>query len=226
MGDIKKRLFLVVGSDFFQRQQDIKKIKTKFITYRLPWISIYSQDIDKKSLADRLFTFSFSGDKVILFRDATNLSLSVRNFLFDNFSKIISSNYIIIEIAKNYFWWLRDKNVQKDRFFNFVINKSHLFKSSSYGRRDFSVNDFRRAVRDRDFSLAIYTLEKLFQKGIREEELSLQALGILIRELGGWAALNSQYLPLLWNGDRLIKEKGVSSRLALEILLVRLARAG
>jgi len=80
------------------------------------------------------------------------------------------------------------------------------------------------SVGKNDLSSSLYILEKLLKSDVNEKILGPQIIGVLVKK---FSCLRSspdkdRYFEYLWEPDRAIKEKGLSSRLTIETLLVKL----
>jgi hypothetical protein len=230
MAKIEDRLFLVASTLFGQRQRAIENIRRSILKSApssLHIFTFYSKNIDINELKRKLFTFSFNKDKIIIFKEADALPSNIKDFLFKNIREIISSNFLILEIEREYQSFSRDRKFVSDSFFSFVFKKAKLFKMSS-PRLTASLEDFKRSLRRGNLVSSLYIVEKLFKENAKEKELAMQILGILIRE---FCNLSNPYekkrcLNYLREGDRLLKDKGVDSRLAVELLLIKLLNEG
>jgi hypothetical protein len=219
-----KKVFLIAGSGFFQRKQAIDNIKKKILLRKqapLNVLTFYSKEIDIKDLQEKILTFSFDKDKIIIFKDAYRLSRVVKDFLFDNFEKIISNNYMILEIEKDYFQLRKDKKISGDKFFNHIFKEGVSFRVSSQ-QKEVSLEDFKRSIRKKDLSSSLYFLERLFKDG-NSRELGPLILGILVREFSYFkqSDIKEKCFSYLWDTDRAIKERGIETQLAIELLIVK-----
>lgn len=226
MEDLKKRVFLISGSDFFQRRQVIENIKAKIFSgkpYSLNTFNIYSNDVDIVELQEKIFTFSFDKEKLIIFKDAYNLPKEVKNFLFSNIEKITSANYLILEIDKDFYQLQREKAIAGDKFFNLVFKQGYVHRISSYSEK-ISLDDFRMSLQKNDFSTALYILEKLFEGKSKEREIGPLILGMLTARYSYSKnfSVKKRNFRYLLETDRILKETDLDVRLAIEMLLVRL----
>lgn len=226
------RIFLVTGIDFNQRQLLIENIKNKVFkkpATPLNILTFYSKEIDIKDLQEKILTFSFDKEKIIIIKNAESLTKEAKEFLFNNLKKILSHNYIILETDKDYLQLQRDKKISSDIFFGFILKNAEIpFKdrkpSASY---EISFEGFKRSTRKNNAAEALYILEKLFESKASDREkeiLGLQILGVLVGECSYLKnpLLREKSFNYLWETDRLIKEKGLEPRFALEILLTKL----
>ena len=127
MVSVRDRIFLVAGFDFLHRQRAIDNIKKKILARRnaaLNILTFYSKEINIVELKDKLFNLSFDGEKIVIFKGFDGLSQPVREFLFNNFNKIIATNYIVLEAEKDLFQLQRGKSLSSDKFFNVASSPS------------------------------------------------------------------------------------------------------
>ncbi|MDD5195020.1 MAG: hypothetical protein PHQ96_05030 [Candidatus Omnitrophica bacterium] len=223
---LRDRLFLVIDLQFLQRQRTIDAIKNKIFhnaALSLSTFTFYGKDINIDEFKEKVLTFSFERNKIILIKEAFLLPTQAKDFLFANFAKIIQSNYIILEIEKEYQQFKQDKKVIADTFFNFILKNAAIYKSDAVSG-EVSFEDLKKMVRKNDLAAALYVLERLFAAKPKDELLGVQVLGWLVFQ-GSYANQPHQkqkYFNCLWEADRAMKENGLSPRLALEIALVKL----
>jgi hypothetical protein len=221
---IRKKIFCVIGLDFFHRQRAIDRIKFQILknkNYSLNTTTLYSGELDTKRLQEAVFHFSFDREKIILFRNSQKLPSDIKNFLLKEINKIIVFNYVIFEIERDYREFVSDKKIIQDTFFRYILKNSTLRKIHSF-KEDISLKKFIIDVRRNRFSSALYKLERLFLEFKNDKKLGVQILGALVREFSYLAGQRQKYFDLLWDTDRLIKEKGIDPKLALEILITKL----
>ena len=99
--NIRDRVFLVIGTAFLGRQRAVDNLKKRILKQRSAAFNIvtfYPREIELKDLRHKMLTYSLDKEKIIIFKDAYNLSVKVRDFLFTNLKQIIAANYIILEI--------------------------------------------------------------------------------------------------------------------------------
>jgi len=224
---LKDRVFVVIGSDFLNRKRAIDNIKTKLLKKRelaLNTQVLYAREIDLISLRELLFSFSFDGDRIIIFKEAQNLSKQVKDFIYKNLKSIIGNNYLIFDIERDYASLKKDKSFLKDRFFSYLFRYAYLLKLSSF-KEDISIQKFLVMVRKNRVAQAIYILEKIFDIGSKKKEfLGIQILGALTREFSYIKnpLEKERYFNLIWETDRALKEGRVEPRLALELLVTKI----
>lgn len=222
------RLFLVVGLKFTERQRAIDIIKTKILhnnlSSSLASLSLYAKEINIADFKEKTLTVSFEKNKILLIREAASLPDEVREFLLDNFEKILSLNYIILEVEKDYLQWKEEKRVLADKFFCFALKNATIYKTASDTPVEPSFEALKTSVRKNDLSGSLYVLDKLFTGRVRDELLGVQVLGWLVSECSYTrnALQKEKCLGLLWEADRAMKEGGLAPKTALEIALVKL----
>lgn len=225
--NINPKVFLVGGCDFLSRHKAVQDIKKKILKERassLHTVTFYNKEIDVKLLQERVFTFSFSRDKIVIFKDAGNLPKSIKDYLLDNWDKITENNYFIFEIEEDCSKSQKDNKLISDKFLNAISKKSVVYNINSPLHRKVSVEDFKWSIRRGDLSGSIYILEKLFEHHGEGKELGPQLLGIIVSEVfsPSHSACKRENFTCLWDTDRAIKEKGMDCRLALQRLIVKL----
>lgn len=223
--DIRERVFWLAGGNFFQRKQSVENIKNNILRKQPALLNVsvfHSKDLDLNILRDGVLNLSFDKEKVIIFKNANALSKEIRRFLFEKMEKIISFSYIILEFEEDLWHLQRDKKVNSDDFFNFVLKKGKGFKFP-FRQREVSLEDFKKSMRRKDLNSAVYFLEELF-KSSDKRELGPLILGVLISE--AVYSRNSEekqkHFSYFWDTDRTIKSKGIDTKLALEILITKL----
>jgi hypothetical protein len=226
MVSIREKVFLVCGGDFLQRQRALDSIKKRLLKNEprpLASLTFYSKEINIKDLQEKLATASFDKKRILIFKDFSNLASRARSFLFDNFKKIVLSNYIIFETDSEYYYLQRSKKITADKLFAIVISKSAVYRVAS-PKRSASMQDFMDSVRRNDLASCLYILECLFEGGAKEDALGPQIIGILTRKFSYHknSSEKETYFKYLWEADRAIKEKGLGVRLIIEALLVKL----
>lgn len=222
----KERVFLVTGADFESRRVIIENIKKKIFSNTTTPLSIftfYPKEIDTKDLQEKILLASFGQKKLIIFKDVYNLPKEVKAFLLDNFNKIISNTYMVLEAENDFF--VKNKKITGDNFFKMVFSKAALYatKPNSY---KVGIEDFKKSLRSGDLKFVSNVLTKLFEGKNSDNEkkaISLQLLGILVAETSYLKndTLRNKYFNHLWETDRAIKEKGLDPKLAIELFLFK-----
>ncbi|UCC95132.1 MAG: hypothetical protein JSW40_10075 [Candidatus Omnitrophota bacterium] len=221
-----RRIFFVIGTDFLHRQRAIENIKTRILHNKsspINTIIFYSKEIEMNDLRKKVLTFSFDKEKIIIFKNASALTMAIKKFFVENLKEITSSNYLIFEIEQDHRNVFQDTKLTKDKFFSFLLKRGTILRISSTLQR-LTLDDFKRSIRRSDYARSFYILEKLFEKE-KGKDLGPQILGILVYEFSRTKNPHQKekYFSYLWETDRAIKEKGVNSRLALEVLIARLS---
>ncbi|MBU1121505.1 MAG: hypothetical protein ABIH71_04285 [Candidatus Omnitrophota bacterium] len=225
MVNSQKKTFIVAGLDFEQRKNTLDAIKKRLrqqIPSQLSIFTFYGKEIDIKTFKDKILTFSFDREKIIIIKDAYNLAKEVRVFLFENYRRIVSSSYVILEIEKDYFQLQRDKKISSDAFFSLLFKEAAIFKVASR-IKEVSLEDFKRSARNKDLNSSFYFLERLFEKS-NPREIGPLILGVLVREVSYSKNTfdKETKFSYLWEADRAIKEKGIDTKLTIELLLAKL----
>jgi hypothetical protein len=221
MVNVAKRIFLVVGKDFLQRQHAIENIRKKVLPHPSCLIDtfvFYPHEIDLKGLWERCVTFSFDKEKILIFKDADRISSEVKEFLQKGIAKIVSANYLIFESEEDLLSGARKKDV----FFRELARQAAVVRVGSPSARPVTLEDFKWSFRKRDVASALAIVERLFNEQGRD--LSPLILGILVYECMRTKDLNlrKRYFSFLWEADREMKEKGLNGRLVIERLVMKL----
>jgi hypothetical protein len=224
--DVREKIFVIFGADFPSHRQIIENIKKRILiakTKSLDTLTFYSREIDIEDLKEKIFTASFSQSRIIIFKDFCDLPSAVRDFLFTNLSKILHTNYVIFETDKDSAQLRKNRALASDKLFSLILNKASLFRTNPAGK-EVSIEDFIFSTRREDLVSSLYVLEKLFEKGSKDEVLGPQIIGILVQKFSRLknSSDKDRCFKHLWEADRAIKEKGLSSRVILEALLVKL----
>jgi len=249
MVNIRERVFLISGTNFLQRQRVIENIKKRIAKDNPAFVNtltFYGKEPDTRSLQKELFTVPFGKSRMVLFKNFQDLVPPVRNFLFVNLDKILAVNYIVLETDREYYQLQKDKTFLSDKFFNLVSQRAASFKVSSL--RKAAIGDFIGSIRKKDLVSSLHILEELFKEGGKEKSLGPQIIGILVGRFSYLADEEKSFslrernpnsfqnthtyskslyhenrcFQYLWEADRALKEKGLNSRLVIEILLVKL----
>lgn len=225
MVNIRERVFLIVGTDFSQRQRVIENIKKRILKEKASSFNnliVYSKEANAKDLGEKLFTTSFGKNKIIIFKNVDDLPLEIRKFLFTNLDRILSNNYLIFETDKDYYQFQKNKKFVNDDFFVSVLKKATLSKVASI-KGQVTIEDFMASLRKNNLSESVYITEKLFAGGSKDRILGPQIIGILVSKISFLKdpAKKDKYFKYLWEADRAIKEKGLDSRLVIESLLTK-----
>ncbi|MFA5272083.1 MAG: hypothetical protein WC412_07095 [Candidatus Omnitrophota bacterium] len=224
MASLRDSIFLICGQDYAQRRLIIENIKKKILqktTGQFNTLTFYAKEIEIKDLQEKILLIPFDQKKILIFKDTENIPKAIKEFLLNNITKILSNNYILFETEKGYF--TNDRRVAQDKFLNFVFSNSTVFKVGKYVSVP-SFSDFIASIRSGDLSTALYVLAKLFEVKSSDSErkvLGLQLFGVLVSEVSYLKDrdLRRKCLKHLLKTDRMIKEKGMEPRLAIELFL-------
>lgn len=223
---MNERSFCVLSSNFTYRKRIIERIKTDIFKGNissLNTIVIYSQGINLEKLKEQIYTYSFENKRVFLFKQTQDLPQEIKSFLLKTLKEIASVNYIIFEIEREYSEFVKDAKVIRDKFYSYLLKVSKVIKTQSF-KEDISLRKLIFAVRRRQAAQTLYILEKLFLEFKNSDVLGMQILGALIKEFSFIpdSLTKQNYFRRIWETDRLIKEKGVDPKLALEILIAKI----
>ena len=228
MVTLKQRVFSVIGVDSFGRQQAVRNIRTRILKDKprsLNTHTIYGGEVELKALQETLATVSFDSEKMVVFKDALKISAKVREYLYKNLKIILTNNYLIFEMEKNYPQLIKEKRVVGDKLWATILKDGVVLKLAS-PKKEITIEDFKYALRRNDLSASIYALEKLLgeKSSGKERELAPFILGVLTAEISYRKDLNQKERAFhhLWQADRQMKEKGLDARMVLEKLVTRL----
>lgn len=225
----KQRVFCVIGRAYSERQQILKKIKAKVLSGKsnpLNTDTLYPRHLDPEKLKSELSHFSFEGKRLIIFKDAASLSSQCKAVLLKELKEKRTSNYFVFEIERNPSECMRDKKIAQNSFFRYLFAHSAILKNHS-AVEDITFFQLFAAVRRHQAAKALYILEKLFLEFKNDRTLSMQIIGALVRYISSLpgARQKDKYLTHLWRADRLIKEKGIDPKLALEVVFTEMLTA-
>ena len=226
MVGIRDRFFLVSGTDFSQRKRAIDNIKKRILKDKsasLNTLTFYCKEIDLNDLSQKLFTISFDKIKIVVFKNFETLTSKVKEFIFQNYKKILMGNYLIFETEKDIYQLKKNKRIVSDKFFNLIFQQATSFKVFS-SRPKATINDLTYSLRRSDLNSSLYILESLFNDGANENMLGPLIIGMLVRKFSyiNDPVKKDKCFNYLWEADRRIKEKGLNARLIVEALLVKL----
>lgn len=223
----EKRLFLVIGTDFINRKRAVDSIKIRLLKKKDSFLNThvyYSKDIDLNNLKDIVFSFSFTGSRVIILKGAQDLSREVKDFIYNNIKSIVANNYLIFELEKDSTALKNDRQFAKDKFFSYLMTRAYLFKISSF-EEDVSIRRLMGMVRRNRLPESLYALERIFEKGGKGRDfLGIQILGALNREFSYFRnpLKKRKYFNLIWETERALKEGKVDQKIALQLLITKL----
>ena len=208
------KIFSIFGDNFFERQNIIEKIKSKLSSSEFDTFVFYSKELSFEKFKEEIYLFSLNKIKLLIFKDAFNLSLDIKKFFIDNFKKIPQNNYIIFEIY-NY-------PNDKDLFLNFLLKNTNVLRLNKYTQNDY-IEIFRKSIRKKNLPLAIYSINNLFNT-TTNKNLSTHLLGILTNEFSYINGLlkKKEIFDCLFSLDREIKEGLVDPKLAIELAIVKI----
>jgi len=225
---MRKDIFCIIGSDYAHRHRALERIKNEILKDNnissLDVVTIYPEKVKKREIKEILNLASFGKKRIIVFKNPQNFSASVKNFLYEELKKKIDA-FLVFEIEKDYNKF--SEKIKEDLFLQFILKEGVLYRT--YSSATFSqIYKFIYAFRKKNYPQALRILENLFREETNNNLLGARLLGVLIKNYNFFRLFNSssdqneELLYLLWETDRLIKEKNISSRLALERLLIKL----
>jgi len=225
---MRKDIFCIIGSDYVHRHRALERIKNEILKDNnissLDVVTIYPEKVKKREIKEILNLASFGKKRIIVFKNPQNFSASVKNFLYEELKKKIDA-FLVFEIEKDYNKF--SEKIKEDLFLQFILKEGVLYRT--YSSATFSqIYKFIYAFRKKNYPQALRILENLFREETNNNLLGARLLGVLIKNYNFFRLFNSssdqneELLYLLWETDRLIKEKNISSRLALERLLIKL----
>jgi DNA polymerase III delta subunit len=223
----KAKVFCVIGEDFSASQAALTAIKNNLLqgaNQALNFSVLYSHELTVKKAKDILFSYSFEGDKIVLFREAQNLSKEVKALFTEQWEDILKQNYLIFDIASDHEEFMRSKKNAADPFYKLLFKTSQLQKLRSFGD-NFNIFKLIGAIRKHNLNSALYILENLFLEFKNETKVGMQILGMLIKEFSRPQTVRGRrqkYLKLIWDADRMMKVQGADHKLALSVLITRL----
>ncbi len=224
--DTANRIFLIYGSNYLGFKRAIEGLKKRLSCVgrdALNSIVFYAKELEISDLSNVLLSVSFSKDRIVIFKDFDFLNGDCRNFIFKNINKIIEGNCLVFQTDRDYYQLQKNRKFSGDDLFSFLIKKSASIKIG-FEKKPLSVEDFIITARKRDLSSCLYCVESLFKDSSKAKILGPQLMGILISQIAYHrdSTRKSVDFTNLWEADRLMKEKGVNSRLVIETLLTKL----
>jgi len=206
------KIFSIIGNNFFERQGIIEKIKSKISKSTLDTFIFFSYELSLSKFREEIFSFSLEKAKLLIFKDAFNLSPDIKNFFIKNFNKIPQNNYIIFEI---------DNYLSKDIFFDFIFKNTTVLRISN--NQNNYIEMLKKSIKKRNLPLALYSLNNLFNL-TTNKNLATQILGILVNEIFYINDFLKQkkFFNYLFKLDREIKESLIEPKVAIELALVKI----
>ncbi|MBN2483602.1 MAG: hypothetical protein JXD21_05315 [Candidatus Omnitrophica bacterium] len=220
------KTFCVIGTEFAQRQRTLTKITHSLLNGRDSALHVnvlYAHEVEVESLRELISRYSFGGEKIIIFKEAHMFSEKVKKYLLDEWDALAAANSLVFDIEQDPALLVKNKKYKDDRFLQHILKSSQLYKTYSY-QNEIPLYKLLWPLRKNNQAEALYILEKLFLEEPNESKLGMQVLGMLIREFSRpeYRSRRQDYLTLVWEADRLIKERGLTPKLALSLLLTKI----
>lgn len=225
---LKQKLFLIISADSFKRKLAIDKVIAHLVKDKNDYAScvevFYGNQIDIEEFKQELSNPSLKGIKIIIIKNAQALKKEIKEYIFQNLDKLIEANYFAFEVDIDPQIISQDKKFNQDALFSFLLNKATVGKFSGVIKQEFTVEDFSRSVYRGNYAKACYIADVLLQDKTKERQLGPVLLGVLVSQAPYIKdkSKREKYLSWLFATDRLIKERGITSRLSLQALLCRL----
>jgi len=221
-----KRIFIVVGLDFASRKLAIDNLKKRLIPQNscLSFQSYYGRDIDLNKLRSFFLNLSFDKERIVVFKESSLLSKEVKDFLYKNVKEIIKNNYLIFEFEENYFFLKRNKRFIEDKFFGHILRYASLIKIASF-TGDVSIRKLMDTIKSNKLQDALYVLESVFDNaGKNKDFVGMQVLGAITKSFSYMhnAAEKKRCFNLIWDTERILKNRKIESKTALQILITKL----
>lgn len=218
---VKKNVFVLLGKNPHFKKIQREKIKSSLLRYypNLTFITLFSRELKLDALQREIENISFT-KRVLIFKNSQNLADDIKKYLLKEIKKIQSNFFIFdFDIESS----LRSK-LQDDTFFAALFKISPPFKIAGTGK-DFSLRDLAFALKRNATLEALLIMSHLFRSHSKEK-ISMQTLGLIVKLFADYKdpQLRKEYLNYIFESDRLIKEGVISSRVALELLILKLAQ--
>ena len=182
MINVRERVFLICGPDFLAHQRAIESIKKRILSGRsapLNLATLYSKELNLKTLGPDLVNTSFDKGRIIIFKEFHSLSSDAREIIAASLKKALLVNYIIFETDKDYYELNKNKRYLADKLFNFIISRAALFRAAK-ALRQISLVDLMESVKKKDLKKSLHVLEALFETGANQKVIGPQILGFLV----------------------------------------------
>ena len=206
--------YLFIGEDEFSKDVKIEKIKQELNLAKLDLFNfeiIYSKNLDLKTLQEKLLILPIKSRKrLILIKNASELSADIKQYLLSWFRKPFSHISLILDVRRIN---------PRDHFFNQISRRVRLINF----RQSKEINAFTlaRQISYGKIKLAMRLLRQLLLQGERPEKI-LGALRYQLKQERSDLVERKKKLNLLLNCDIDIKTGRLKPEFALERLLIRL----
>ncbi|MDD5441449.1 MAG: hypothetical protein PHZ27_04515 [Candidatus Omnitrophica bacterium] len=221
---VKDKLFFIVGGENSQRKAAFENIKSEISKNNIIGgvLFFYPDNVTADKFKEDVFTFSFSGQKVVVLRQVESMPVDVKKILVDNLTKILDFNYIVAESELDFGFLSNDRKLAKDPLISLLITKAASTKFNVYNPPP-SIDDFKKNLRTNNINGILFALEKIYVDS-KGRDFGPQILGMLNYKFGYIKnpAIKQRKLKYLWDADRLMKTGGEDSRVILNTLIMKL----
>ena len=224
---LKKKVFIVAGSDFTRRKSAVDSLKKRLIPHKSSCLNFqvyYSRDIELDKLRGLLLSFSLEKERIVVFKESSFLGKGAKDFLYKNISSIVKNNYLIFEFEENYFFLSRDKHFTNDRFFGYIFKNAFLIRTSSFVN-GVSIRNLMDAIRKNRLRDSLYILESIFNNAGKDRSfIGMQILGAITKSFSYMRnpVERKRCFNLIWEAERILKGGKIEDKATLQILITKL----
>lgn len=215
-----EKIYLILSSDYSLRSQKITEIINKNNNLLSSQV-YYGDNCDLMGLAETWKGFSFSGNNIIVLKNALNLTQKSKEFICSLLKSYPSTdNYLVFDVDTDLSLDEFKKKYSQDVLWGILLQKAKVIYCRSK-LQNVSLGLFVWALRQRKKEKIFSVIHKIYQnENFNELQLSLSILGIIIRE---YVKINyedkKRVFPRIWDTERQIKEGKLKGLLAVELLL-------
>ncbi len=223
----KESIFFVVGLDFSGRKRAIDNIKEKLLTKDISPFNIhiyYSKEVDLNKLMSIVFSVPMVGKRMIVFKNAHELKKDIKELFMKRIKEIVRYNYLIFDIEKDTSALREDRLFVNDKFFRYFVRRSTVLRISSF-TPGISIRKLTSSIRKNSLEDSLYILENIFSNTDKNRDIvGMQIMGAITRS---FSYVNNtlekrRCFELIGETERLLKEKRIDSKTALELLITKL----